>query len=146
MAATSYLVDSNLDWGQAWKELKAYMDAHGIARIKLAQFSSNDPATYGIDYEPIAPMAGAPPVLPSRFNPAPGVYVLSASSLQGVPLADVNTYDYFRHRDAHGAHRPRDVRVRRASRPSPMPGWVAQCAAPTPPLEPADIAAGFGRE
>ena len=139
-----YLVDSNLDWGQAWKELKAYMDAHGIARIKLAQFSSNDPTTYGIDYEPIAPMAGALPVLPSRFNPAPGVYVLSASSLQGVPLADVNTYDYFRHQTptARIGHAMFVYDVRPADS---LPGWVAQCAAPMPPLEPADVAAGFGR-
>ena len=139
-----YLVDSNLDWGQAWKELKAYMDAHGIARIKLAQFSSNDPATYGIDHEPIAPMAGAPPVLPSRFNPAPGVYVLSASSLQGVPLADVNTYDYFRHQTptARIGHAMFVYDVRPAD---PLPGWVALCATPTPPLEPADVVSGFGR-
>jgi 4-amino-4-deoxy-L-arabinose transferase-like glycosyltransferase len=140
-----YLVDSNLDWGQAWKELKRYMDAHGIARIKFAQFSSNDPATYGIDYEPIAPMADAPPVLPSRFNPAPGVYVLSASSLQGVPMADINTYDYFRHRSptARIGHALFVYDVRPVE---PRPGWVASCAAPTPPLEPSDIAAGFGRD
>jgi hypothetical protein len=147
-----YLVDSNLDWGQAWKELKAYMDAHGIARIKLAQFSSNDPATYGIDYEPIAPMAGAPPVLPSRFNPAPGVYALSASSLQGVPLADVNTYDYFR-RQTPTARIGHAMFVYDVPLPPVTTGgteggrgaWLAQCAAPTPPLEPADVAAGFGR-
>ncbi len=139
-----YLVDSNVDWGQAWKELEAYMDAHGIARIKLAQFSSNNPAVYEIDYEPIAPMSGAPPVLPARFNPAPGVYVLSASSLQGLPLADINSYDYFRHR------RP-SARIGHAMfvydiRPTePLPGWVASCTAPTPPLEPADLYAGLGR-
>jgi len=140
-----WLVDSNLDWGQSWKELKAYMDTHDIARVKFAQFSSNDPATYGIDYEPLAPMTGAPPVLPSRFNPAPGVYVLSASSLQGVPLADVNTYDYFRHREptarigyALFVYDLRPVEFK--------PGWVATCAAPAPPLEPSDIAQGFGRD
>jgi hypothetical protein len=139
-----YLVDSNLDWGQGWKELKTYMNAHGIGRIKFAQFSSNDPATYGIDYEPIAPMMGAPPVLPARFNPAPSVYVLSASSLQGVPLADINTYDTFR-------HRPPTARIGYALfvydvRPvEPLPGWVASCADPAPPLEPEDIAEGFGR-
>jgi len=140
-----YLVDSNLDWGQTWKELAAYMDAHGIARVKLAQFSSNDPATYGIDYEPIAPMAGVPPVLPSRFNPAPGVYALSASSLQGVPLADVNTYDYFRHQTptARIGHAMFVYDVRPTDPPA---GWVALCAAPTPPLEPADVAEGFGRD
>jgi hypothetical protein len=139
-----YLVDSNLDWGQSWKELKAYIDAHGIARFKFAQFSSNDPSTYGIDYEPIAPMAGAPPVLPSRFNPAPSVYVLSASSLQGVPLADVNSYDYFRHREP-AARIGHALFVYDVQRVEPRPGWVAQCAAPAPPLEPADIAEGFGR-
>jgi len=139
-----YLVDSNLDWGQAWKELKAYMDAHGIARVKFAQFSSNDPATYGIEYEPIAPMTGAPPVLPARFNPAPGVYVLSASSLQGVPLADVNTYDYFRHRQpaARIGHALFVYDVRPVE---PSPGWVALCAVPVSPLEPPDIIEGFGR-
>ena len=140
-----YLVDSNVDWGQAWKELKAYMDAHGIARIKLAQFSSNDPATYGIDYEPIAPMAGAPPVLPARFNPAPGVYVLSASALQGVPLADINTYDYFRHRSptARIGHAMFVYDIRPVE---PSPGWVAVCAAPAPPLDPSDVFAGLGRD
>ena len=140
-----WLVDSNLDWGQGWKELKAYLDAHGIARIKFAQFSSNDPATYGIGYEPIAPMTGAPPVLPSRFNPAPGVYVLSASSLQGVPLADVNTYDYFRHLEPTArigyALFVYDIRP-----VEPQPGWAATCASPAPPLEPADFSAGLGRD
>ena len=140
-----WLVDSNLDWGQGWKELAAYMEAHGITRVKFAQFSSNDPATYGIDYEPIAPMTGAPPVLPSRFNPAPGVYVLSASSLQGVPLADVNAYDYFRHREPTArigyALFVYDVRP-----VEPKPGWVTLCAAPAPPLEPSDLVAGLGRD
>ncbi len=139
-----YLVDSNLDWGQAWKDLKVYLDTHGIARVKLAQFSSNDPAVYGIDYEPIAPMTGAPPVLPARFNPAPGVYVLSASSLQGVPLADVDTYDYFRHRlpTARIGHAMFLYDVRPVE---PPPDWVALCTAPAPPLELPDITEGFGR-
>ncbi len=140
-----WLVDSNLDWGQGWKELKAYLDVHGITRIKFAQFSSNDPATYGIDYEPIAPMTGAPPVLPSRFNPAPGVYVLSASSLQGVPLADLNTYDYFRHREPTArigyALFVYDIRP-----VEPKPGWAATCASPAPPLGPTDLSAGLGRD
>jgi hypothetical protein len=140
-----WLVDSNLDWGQGWKELKTFMDAHDITQIKFAQFSSNDPATYGIDYEPIAPMTGAPPVLPSHFNPAPGVYVLSASSLQGIPLADINTYDYFRHRQP-------TARIGYALfvydlRPvKPKPDWAASCAAPVPPLESADLSTGLGRD
>ncbi|MBN1889213.1 MAG: glycosyltransferase family 39 protein [Thermoflexales bacterium] len=140
-----YLVDSNVDWGQGWKELKAYMDSHGVERIKFAQFSSNDPATYGIDYEPIAPMTGVPPVLPARFNPASGVYVISASPLQGLLVADVNSYDYFRHRTptARIGHALFVYDVRPLV---PPPGWAASCAAPAPPLEPADMAQGFGRD
>jgi 4-amino-4-deoxy-L-arabinose transferase-like glycosyltransferase len=140
-----WLVDSNVDWGQGWKQLKAYMDAHEIARVKFAQFSSNDPAAYGIDYEPLAPMAGAPPVLPARYNPAPGVYVLSASSLQGVPLADVNSYDYFRQRTPT-ARIGYALFVYDVKPLDPKPGWVAQCAAPAPPLELPDVTEGFGRD
>jgi hypothetical protein len=140
-----WLVDSNLDWGQSWKELKAYMDAHGIAHIRFAQASSNDPAVYGIDYEPIAPMKGAPAVLPARFDPAPGVYVISPSALQGVALADVNTFDFFR-RLTPTARIGHALFVYDVKPVDPPPGWVAMCASPAPPLEPPDIEAGFGRD
>jgi 4-amino-4-deoxy-L-arabinose transferase-like glycosyltransferase len=45
------LVDSNLDWGQDLKGLKAYMERHGIRKIKLGYFGMSDPAYYGIEYE-----------------------------------------------------------------------------------------------
>lgn len=45
------LVDSNLDWGQDLKGLKTWMDAHGLARIKLSYFGSVDPALYGLEYD-----------------------------------------------------------------------------------------------
>ena len=138
------LVDSNLDWGQTWKELKAYQDARGIVQVKLSVGGSNDPAIYDIAYEPITPMKGAPPVLPSRFNPAPGVYVLSANSYQGVGLADVNSFDWFRHRrpDAQIGYATFVYTVRPTE---PTPTWVAQCAAPAALLDEAALTEGLGR-
>jgi Dolichyl-phosphate-mannose-protein mannosyltransferase len=138
------LVDSNLDWGQAWKELKSYLDTHGVSQVKLSVGGSNDPAIYDISYEPIAPMKGAPPVLPSRFNPAPGVYVLSANTYQGLVMADVNNYDWFRHRqpDAQIGYAMFVYTVRPLE---PAPAWVAQCAAPATPLDEAVLAEGLGR-
>jgi hypothetical protein len=45
------LVDSNLDWGQDLKTLKAWMDEQGLQRIKLSYFGSVDPALYDLDYD-----------------------------------------------------------------------------------------------
>jgi len=138
------LVDSNLDWGQAWKELEAYLGAHGIPQVKLSVGGSNDPAIYDIAYEPLAPMKGAPPVLPARFNPAPGVYVLSANTYQGLVMADVNNFDWFRHRqpDAQIGYAMFVYTVRPLE---PAPAWVAQCAAPAALLDEAVLFEGLGR-
>jgi hypothetical protein len=46
-----YLVDSNLDWGQDLKGLKAFMDRRGIDRIYLSYFGSDSPTRYGIAYD-----------------------------------------------------------------------------------------------
>jgi hypothetical protein len=45
----SYLVDSNLDWGQDLKPLKQWMDANGVSFINLAYFGTASPAYYKID-------------------------------------------------------------------------------------------------
>jgi hypothetical protein len=81
-----YLVDSSLDWGQDLKGLKVWLDAHGVARIKLSYFGSADPAYYGLDAE----------MLPSTMSPRPArvtrdvspgdVLAVSATNLQGVYL------------------------------------------------------------
>jgi hypothetical protein len=46
-----YLVDSNLDWGQDLKGLKAFMDSRGISRVYLSYFGSDSPERYGIAYD-----------------------------------------------------------------------------------------------
>ncbi|MCW5981842.1 MAG: glycosyltransferase family 39 protein [Bryobacteraceae bacterium] len=43
-----YLVDSNLDWGQAVKKLRGYMDAHSIDSVCLAYFGTTDVAYWGL--------------------------------------------------------------------------------------------------
>jgi hypothetical protein len=78
-----YLVDSNLDWGQDLKRLKAYLDANGIETVKLSYFGPADPEYYGIRCERLP---GHPP--PKEVaGVAPGdVVAVSATHLQGVYL------------------------------------------------------------
>lgn len=42
------LLDSNLDWGQGLKRLRAYMEKEGIEEIGLAYFGHVDPEVYGV--------------------------------------------------------------------------------------------------
>jgi len=138
-----FLVDSNLDWGQSLVDLKAYLDQHGVSQANVSQYTYTDPAWYGIVYHALAPMHGAPPVFPSRFDPAPGVYVIGATTLQGVMMAEPDNYEWFRHQQptAKLGHAlfVYDVQPR-----AQVPTWVAQCTAPVAPLDAETIAEGFG--
>ena len=60
-----YFVDSNLDWGQDLKGLKAYMDEKGVDRIKLGFFGSADAEYYGINYDYL-PSVGLEPKEPGE--------------------------------------------------------------------------------
>jgi hypothetical protein len=139
-----FLVDSNLDWGQSFKELAAYLDQRETEPVKLSAMMFLEPAGYGVKYEPLPPARKAPPQFAARFNPAPGTYVISASSLQGVATPDINTYAFFRTLTP-------TARLGNAlfiyNLPQAQSGeWVAQCTPPPALLEQADIAAGFGRD
>ncbi len=138
-----YLVDSNTDWGQTLKELKRYLDARGISNVSLSEFTFIDPGIYGLSYQPIAPMRDAPPVLPARFNPPPGVYAISTTTLQGIPLADPEQFDWFRQRtpEAKIGHALFVYRIE----VDHSRAWVAQCTRPVAPLEPTQLAEGLGR-
>jgi hypothetical protein len=138
-----FLADSNTDWGQTFKALAAYQEAHNLGEVKLSAFTFYDPAAYGVDYEPIAPMTGAPPILPQRFNPQAGTYAISATTLDGVPLPYPPTFDWFRHREpwAKIGHVMFIYKVR------PLQGeWIAQCSQPVAPLPPKAITTGFGND
>ena len=141
-----YLADSNTDWGQGYKDLARFQKERHLGPVRLSAFIFYDPAIYGVRYEPLTPMRGdTPAIFPSRLNPPPGDYVISATTLDGIPLVDPEMYDWFRKRepDARIAHvlfyyhiPPQD----------PPPTWVAQCTVPDVPLSPEAVAEGFGRD
>jgi hypothetical protein len=81
-----WLVDSNLDWGQDLKGLKAYLDARGIPKIKLSYFGSADPAYYGIDAEILPGYMAPHPVRVTREVRRGDIVAVSATNLQGVYL------------------------------------------------------------
>ncbi len=88
------LVDSNLDWGQDLKGLKAYMVEQKIDRIKLSYFGSADPAWYNIQFDYL-PSIGLRQPGPNGLwwfeegyaeecTPTTGAIAISATNLQGV--------------------------------------------------------------
>jgi hypothetical protein len=142
-----YLVDSNADWGQTLKALRNYLEREGLGPVRLSTFIEYETAIrgYGIEFSPLPPLHDAPGVLPARFNPPPGVYVISTTTLQGIFTTDPEMYDWFRHRepDARIGH---VMFVYRIPEPVEPGGWVAQCLVPVAPLSPEAIAEGFGRD
>ncbi len=138
-----FLADSNTDWGQALKALAEAQASDEVGEVRLSQFLFYDPAAYGVRYVPIAPMKDAPPILPRRFDPEPGLYAISATTLDGVPLPYPPTYDWFRHREPW-----RKIGYALfLYRVEPSGGqWLAQCTDPAPPLPPEAVAEGFGRD
>ncbi|MBN2003422.1 MAG: glycosyltransferase family 39 protein [Anaerolineae bacterium] len=142
-----YLVDSNDDWGQSHKALRRYMEKNGIARVKLSTYIEFDAAMdwYGVTFEPLPPLHAAPGVLPSRFNPAPGVYAISSTTLQGIFTADPEIYDWFRKRDPD-ALVGHSLLIYRLPEDRVAGRWVAQCTVPAAPLPEATVAEGFGSE
>ncbi|HEX3553443.1 MAG TPA: glycosyltransferase family 39 protein [Thermoanaerobaculia bacterium] len=66
------LIDSNFDWGQGLKRVKAYMDREKLDHIGLAYFGHVDPAIYGIAWDFPRP-------------DRPGLVAVSANFLHGYP-------------------------------------------------------------
>lgn len=139
-----YLADSNTDWGQGFYPLAQFQHTSAIPTFQMAGFVFYDPAIYGLEYTPLTPMHGnTPAVFPSRFAPPPGQYAISLTSLDGIPLADNEMYDWFRWR------MPDDKIANSIHYYDVLPEetatyWVAQCTDPVLPLDDDDIIAGFG--
>jgi len=98
-----------------------------------------------VEYEPLTPMRGdTPAIFPSRFNPPPGDYVISATTLDGIPLVDPEMFDWFRKRepDARIAHVLFYYHVPPQEQ---APAWLTQCTVPVTPLSPQAAAEGLGR-
>jgi tetratricopeptide (TPR) repeat protein len=70
-----YLDDSNIEWGQAYYELKRYLDETAPEKVRLLAFEPIDRRHYGIEAETMR--------LEDAVWPEPGVtYVVGASYLQ----------------------------------------------------------------
>jgi len=139
------LIDSNLDWGQDTRRLKRYLDANGIQQSYLIMFAGSPPEYYGIDSRPLPGPYQSPTTYDfHRFQPSPGVYVIGASSLQGLRLDDPDTYDVFR-RQAPIARVGHTLFVYRIDEHPPLEKWVATCYTIDGPIDGDSIEAAFGR-
>jgi len=137
-----YLVDSNLDWGQGFKALRETLDSLDVrSPLKMGHTWYVGPESYGVRYEPLPPLPGAPVVFSPRFDPPPGTYVLGATLLQR-PRGDLEQYEWFRHYPAV-AQPGYALFVYRVEPHRPPATWVAQCVEPAPPLSDELIAGEF---
>jgi hypothetical protein len=102
-----HLVDSNLDWGQDLPALKMFVDQGTYSRIYLSWFGCTYPHLYGLDleYRLLPSHFGFPypgDTAQSAYNPvhpAPGLYVIGATNLQGVGLAGGDVFASFREQE-----------------------------------------------
>lgn len=62
-----YLLDSNLDWGQGLKRLRAFLDRERLPGIPLAYFGHVDPSIYGIRWRFPDPNHPGPAVVSANF-------------------------------------------------------------------------------
>jgi hypothetical protein len=77
---TLWLDDSNVDWGQGLKQLRAWMDVHGKGRpLHLTYFGVYPPEGYGLQYVKTKPEELASP-------PKPGLYAVSANWVARLPV------------------------------------------------------------
>lgn len=100
------LVDSNLDWGQDMIRLRRWMADNEVAAVNLGWFGTADPDHYGIQYTALPGLGREEFFLRwwdvpfDRSAPEPGVYAISASNLQEMPLRveEKTVYAWFRNR------------------------------------------------
>jgi len=82
-----YLSDSNLDWGQDLKGLKAYMEREKLPIIYLSYFGTAPPDYYGIRYQDVAGKGTLEWPAPSNKVPADAarkILAISVYNLQDV--------------------------------------------------------------
>lgn len=98
-----YLVDSNIDWGQDLGGLKEWMDENGVEQVWLSYFGEARPDYYGINYiglDSFPPRLMNPQARPFYpHDPAPGIYAISVTNLQGVQFANHDQFAWFRNKE-----------------------------------------------
>jgi len=94
-------------------------------------------------YQPLPPAPDTKNARFSYYDPPPGIYAISATTLQGILLRNSDLYEWFRHQ-IPVAQPGWGINVYRVPRPEEPPTWVAQCFTPAPPLSMEAIEQGFG--
>ena len=87
-----YLSDSNLDWGQDLKGLKAYVEKEKLPIIYLSYFGTAPPSYYGIRYQDVASKGtlGPPPPEKVPADAPRKILAISAYNLQDVSKAPIS--------------------------------------------------------
>jgi len=132
-----WLVDSNLDWGQDLYTLTmklraergpiftSYFGPTDILRPEFVEGShvegSHPELVEGL---PNWDRGAGPTFHPA--NPAPGLYAISTTNLQGVILNDSDAFDFFRRRRPEG-WAGYSILLYRVPEASPAPTWIAAC-------------------
>jgi 4-amino-4-deoxy-L-arabinose transferase-like glycosyltransferase len=93
------VVDSNVDWGQDIQALGAYMANNQIESVNISWLGSAPLDVYGVNGKVIPAWPGTKenPLYDTFYPrlPAPGVYVLSVTQLQGAYLDDPSRFQWF---------------------------------------------------
>lgn len=96
-----YLSDSNLDWGQDLKGVKAYMEQEGLPMIYLSYFGTAPPAHYGIRYQYVPgywPLEWPPPSELVPQGMAREFLAISVFNLQEVWTPDKSLFHWLYNR------------------------------------------------
>ncbi len=127
-----YLGDSNLDWGQDLNLLADYMNEIDDVDIYVSYFGPSDLSYYNLPSQTLFTTEGEP-VAFAPANPAPGMYGISASHLQGMVLAEPDMFDWFRRQEPviHLGHSIFIYDIPQATTGS----WIAHCLNPVPILD-----------
>lgn len=134
-----YLVDSTQDWGQSFKELRDYLQAHPGPEPQVVYFTPAHPGFYDIPFRSLWPSGGAQEKA-TPFHPQPGRYVMGVTPLYGLVGPDPQQLNWFR-RATPQAMVGHALFVYDVSQ---QPAWLSQCITPALPLDTAAVLQGFG--
>jgi hypothetical protein len=96
-----YLSDSNVDWGQDLKRVKAFMDREGVPIVYLSYFGTAPPAYYGIRYQFVPgswPLTWPPPQDPVPVDLPRKLLIISVVNLQEVYSHDNRLFTWLQSR------------------------------------------------
>ncbi len=130
-----YLSDSNVDWGQSLKAVQRYLAQQTLERVYLSTPTNfvQLPQLYDFDVIALPPDRQTAPMLPARYNPFPGTYIIGATSLRGLVLTLPEMYNWFWHREPDEII-ANAMLVYHITAREPKPTWVGQCNVPVTPL------------